>query len=566
MAIFFNGRLITSPAVASRVDDSAMFNKNPGIGNVLAILGNSDGGQPKVPLAFGTASEAAAVLRGGELLDAVQRAFAGTVETPGPSSVIAMRVQPALPSALALLNSSAAAVINLASSVYGSLANRVQIAIASGTTRGKKITTKLDSAIYEADDIGRIVANVRYSGAAASATVTVNATSVVLSAPSGSPVATLDLATFQTVADLADRISLVSGWTATVLNGSGEQPTAAALDFLVAVDAKTADLPITADLQAIVDWINGVAEPLLTATKVGGAGTVPANIISTFLTGGANGTTTVQEWADTLTALQLVDAQWVVPISSDSAVHALVAAHAKFMSDVMSLERRVIVGAALGTTDSAAITAARNLNSDRVSLVHLGVYDYDPAGKLKLFAPYIGAAMIAGGFAGVTPGTAMTNKALAVRGLERKLRNPTDTDALLKGGVMPLEERRTGFFVTQSVTTWLTNTNYNRREMSVGAAVDYTARAVREAVQPCIGKNGGPAILAEALVRVRTCLTELLGIGVLAGDANSPAFKNIRIQIDGDVMRIEFQASPVIPINYIPITIFAVPYSGSVSA
>jgi hypothetical protein len=52
---------------------------------------------------------------------------------------------------------------------------------------------------------------------------------------------------------------------------------------------------------------------------------------------------------------------------------------------------------------------------------------------------------------------------------------------------------------------------------------------------------------------------------VLVGDAQSPPYKNITVTLEGDVMRIEFQASPVIPVNYIPITIYAVPYSGSAS-
>jgi hypothetical protein len=41
MPVFFNGRLLVTPAVASVVDDSAMFNRNPSTGNVLAIIGQS---------------------------------------------------------------------------------------------------------------------------------------------------------------------------------------------------------------------------------------------------------------------------------------------------------------------------------------------------------------------------------------------------------------------------------------------------------------------------------------------------------------------------------------------
>jgi len=59
---------------------------------------------------------------------------------------------------------------------------------------------------------------------------------------------------------------------------------------------------------------------------------------------------------------------------------------------------------------------------------------------------------------------------------------------------------------------------------------------------------------------------EPIGPGVLAGDAESPPYKNITANLEGDVLRVEFQCSPVIPVNYIPVAIYAVPYSGSASA
>jgi len=566
--LFFNGRLYISPAVASRVDDTAMFNRNPAVGNILALIGPADGGQPKTALRFGSASEAAAVLRGGELLDAVIRAFACTVETPGPSTIVAMRTQPATRSTLNLLDNAAQTVITLTSEVWGALANRVQVMIADGTTLGKRVRTKLDNLVHEADNIGRNVLSVSYTGAATSATVTVTASGLTLAAPAGSALPEITFASAPTIAALAERISLTPDWTATILDNSDEHPTAGTLDFVTAADAKNSPRTLTAHLEALVRWFNSEAESLVTASKTANAGTLPINTLGTFLAGATTGTTTTQDWQDCFTALQAEDVQWVVPISGDAAIHAMTAAHCKFASDILARERRAIVGTPLGTNDGEAITRAKALNSDRVSLVNNGIYDYDTAGRLTLYAPYIAAAMIGGGFSGVNPGTAMTNKALAVRGLERRTRYPTDTDQLLIGGVMPLAEGPTGYRVVQSITTWLVNDNYNRREASVGAAVDYTARSVRQALAPVIGKKNGPAAIVEAMTRVRSTLEELArpepqGIGVLVGDKQRPPFRNIRITADGDVLRVDFECLPVIPVNYIPITIFAVPYSGT---
>ena len=53
---------------------------------------------------------------------------------------------------------------------------------------------------------------------------------------------------------------------------------------------------------------------------------------------------------------------------------------------------------------------------------------------------------------------------------------------------------------------------------------------------------------------------------MLAGDDTNPAFRNVAVALEGDVLRVEFQCSPVIPVNYCLVSIFAVPFSASVTA
>ena len=178
---------------------------------------------------------------------------------------------------------------------------------------------------------------------------------------------------------------------------------------------------------------------------------------------------------------------------------------------------------------------------------------------------------MAGAFSGANPGTALTNKSLKVRGLERKLRNPTDTDKLILGGVLCVEDTPKGFRVVKSITTWLTNLNFNRVEVSCGVAVDFTQRSVREVLDELRGSKGTPALLSEAVSRTDSVLRRLSvaepnGPGVLAGDATNPPFKNITATLEGDILRVEYQCSPVIPCNYITVVMHAVPYSGSASA
>lgn len=569
MGVFFNGRLWISPATMSVVDDSAMYNKNLSVGNVLAVIGRSVGGKPKTAMRFGSAAEARAALIDGDLLRAIEKAFDPSAQTYGPTTVIALRVNPATQSALALKDAAVATVINLVSTDYGLYTGQIKVKIESGTGGvGKKLTSQFGNDYYSADNVARNAFTVQYSGGQATATLSINGTTATLYAPAATPVATIDLNAYTTIQELVDRINVTPGFAATVADGNGEKPALNGLDYLTAQDVKTALFTVKADLQAIVDWLNGTGEGFVTATRAAGVGTVPVNLDYTYLAGGSDGTTTNTDWGDCLTVLQGEDVQWVVPVSPTPAIHAMVDTHCSFMSNVARMERRCIVGGASGATDADAIAAAKALNNDRTSYVHLGFYDYNAAGKLVLFEPYILAAQLAGMFSGVNPGTALTNKSIKVRGLERKLRNPTDTDLLIEGGVLCVEDTKKGYKVVKSISTWLTNDNYNRVEVSTGVACDFVSRNVRDILDDLRGQKGSPVLLGQAISRTKSTLDKLaepepMGPAVIVGDKENPAYKNVTASIEGDVLKVEFECSPVISINYIPIVIHAVPWAGT---
>ena len=570
MSVFFNGRLITTPTTASAVNDDAMRNQNLSVGNVVALLGVSTGGRPKSPLRFGSPSEARDALVSGELLDAVLMAFDPSSEVGGPATVVAFRVNPATQATLALNNSSAAPVVNLTSVGFGLRENQIRVRVEAGTAAGQRITVQRGTATYTGDNIARSVMSIVYGGAQATATVTTTGTTLTLAAPAGTTVATIDLASFPTVQELADRISATTGFTATVLDGNNTRPTLNALDYVTAQSVKTAS-NITANLQAVVDWFNSGAQPLVTATRAAAVGTVPAALALTYLAGATEGVATNTDWTDAYAELQKSDVQWVTPVTATAAIHAMNDAHCQFMSTVGRKERRSVCGTALGTTDAQAIAAAKLINGDRTSLVHIGHYDYDANGVLTLYPAYMSAARIAGAFAGVNPGTPLTNKNFKCRGLERELRNPTDTDPLILGGVLCLESTEQGYKVVKSISTWLVNTNYNRVEQSCGTALDFTARNTRQALDVLRGQKGNPLLLSRAVSIAESTLRELAraepqGPGVLAGDADNPAYRNIKASLEGDVLRVDYECSPVIPCNYVLNTIYAVPFSGTATA
>lgn len=570
MAVFFNGQRLVTPTTASAINDDAMQSQNLTVGNAIAYVGKSTGGTPKKAMAFGSPEQARRVLRGGELLDSVMKAFDPSPDTGAPSTVYAVRVNPAMQAKLALKDSESQAVINLTSANYGMADNLIKVKVESGAISGKTVSVSYGTEYIHGDNLGRGAFTVKYTGAEETATITVAADKLSLIAGAGSAV-DIAFSEFATVASVVDKINSLGGYTAQVMDRSDNMATMNGLDFVSEQSVKTEAYTVRADLQAIVDWFNSVAFEYVTAERAEAVGTLPANIPYTFLSGGTDGNTVTTDWSDALVSLQNKDVQWISATSGDAAIHAMIDTHVDFCSGTLRRERRAILGTDIGTSNVQAMEAAKALNSKRTSLVHIGHYTYDLNGKLVLRAPYMTAALIAAGFAGSNPGTPMTNKSLKVQGLERDLLNPTETDELLLGGVMPVENTDTGYKVTQSITTWLGDDKYNNREQSCGAALDFTVRNVREALDILRGSKSNPLLLSRGASIAKTTLAELAreepqGPGVLAGDEKSPAYRNISASIQGDVLRVQFECSPVIPNNYILVTVYAKPYSGSTTA
>ncbi|MEN6484231.1 MAG: hypothetical protein ABFD98_05045 [Syntrophobacteraceae bacterium] len=446
--------------------------------------------------------------------------------------------------------------------------------IEAGTKDGSlHVYTRFGNDEYDQDNLAADYFTLQYTGALASCVAQITGTSFVVKAgTSGSETAiyTADLTVYNTVEKLVDFLDAQSDLTAAVVAKYREYPTVNKLDYSTGkAIAKTAGgTAITANLQAVVDWIASAAEPLVEIYRPTQAGTAPATIGWTYLVGGGATAPTTTDWTDALALLQTEDVQFIVLLTSDAAIHAAGDSHCDFMSRNGQMERRCISGGALGETLDEVTARAADLNSDRFYLVSPGFVDYDESGNSVTYAPYMAAAIIGGMACGVNPGTPLTNKIITVRGLEKKYRIPSDTDDLINGGVLALISTKQGYKVCKSISTWLANRNYNRVEMSTGVALDYVMRNVREAIQPMLGKKGRPLSLVEIATRVDSCLRELarpepLGPEVIVGDSANPAYKNIVVTLEGDVVRISFQCSPCIPINYELVTTFAVPYSGS---
>jgi hypothetical protein len=177
---FWGGAFTRRPTVRAVLDDAGLLPISAGAPLTVALIGVGQGGAPGEPILLSSATEAAQIIRGGELLTAAQRCFNPSAESNGASLVYAVRVNPATRAVLTLLDDAAANAIDLSAVGVGSLDNQIQVKVETGTAaNSKKITLKdaRTSALYVKDSLYGAALSLLYTNAAAaSATITISGT------------------------------------------------------------------------------------------------------------------------------------------------------------------------------------------------------------------------------------------------------------------------------------------------------------------------------------------------------------------------------------------------------
>lgn len=576
----FNGQFFGRPTVATFIDDSRLVGQNDATGITVGIIGTALGGQPQTALSFTSARDARKVLRGGELLDAVERAYGPGVNTAGAYRIIATRINAALPSTLTLSNITPAAVITLTSVDWGIHANQISVTIANGTTTGKKITVQKSGNAFIApslvvqDNISRSAIKVLYTGAGSAATMTITptgATPTITSSCTGAvgDNLNLDLTQLLTMQQVVDAINAKGNYTASV---AGPDPNASSItmDVLTAQDIKTAAYTAKADLQAQLDFFNSLTD-LVSAVKAGSTAALPAaNLVQTFMTGGSEGAAvTSTEWQGGFDVMQTQDVQIVVPVTGDALIHAMANTHCQSMaSPQYKRERIAIVGGVAGETVTQVKNRAVALNSDRVQLVWPGLIDTDTTGSgvIVTVPPYQVAAQKAGLTAALGVPKSATNKFIGARGVETIV-TPSQIDDLVATGVCVVElVPNKGYRLVQDVTSWQTDTRFTRRELSTRMALDYVAAQLRLALEPLIGEVNGPNLQARVIGNLTSTLGNLTSAGVLVGGDNVPSWTNLTVGVSGDQVIVSVQVAIAVPANFFAVTIFPTVFSSPLPA
>lgn len=321
-----------------------------------------------------------------------------------------------------------------------------------------------------------------------------------------------------------------------------------------------ADGDFTADLNAIVEWINQNSQ-IVSAAFSSGATVVPDNTASPlFLSGGVEGTALFSHYQAALNLLKRIRVNSIVDLSGDPAVAAAIEAHCAYMGGIGRSERDGFVGLLNpGLTDVPSKTQLKaqivDLNSRHIRVAAQAFERFNTAGDRTEFLPPYMAAILAGAQAGSPIGTSLTFKNMNVLSLRQHSSwNPTDdAEELVQAGLVFLEELEgVGRRVVRNVTTHLSSNNIAFTEGSVNQAVNYAVFNFRTNLEVMVGQRGFAGTVEATRSIARNTLGLLVDTGIITG------YRSLDVELLVDVMDVSVELAPVIPINFVKSTVHLV--------
>lgn len=542
------------------LDASSLGAANIASEKPLVIIGSANGGQPQVPVELTNFAQARDTFRGGPLLDAIEMAWNPSPNVQGAGKIYAIRTDAATQATLA------EQALTITSQLYGADANGIQVQLQDNALTGSKtfsvyFTQESYQQVY--DNIGNIF-SVQYTGALAYASVEVTvdatthlATQLILKTGadqvSATPVRTYQLGAglYSDVNVLVNDINNLPDFTANMNTlGGNKNVTTNLLDVLVATACKATPVTVKAvgaDLvnQTSIDkYINVVVDRSKAIT----------NFTLTNLAGATTGVAPAS-WADVFPLIADLGAYYIVPLTSDTAIHGELA---QFLRDESNNgnQLRGFVGAGLKETIDALKGRQMNLRNSRVSLVGNSGTRRMADGRIYNFPAYMLSALIAGVASGLPVGEPLTYKHINIDGLDLKFTGD-QLDQLDSSGVIMVEfvrTRNSSFYrVVSDPTTYNVATEPVQNRISLGEVSDFLTTELRTILdEEFVGTKIRSTSASILKNRVESFLDSQKNVGGLIVDYNPD---DVQVVITGNTARINLTVQPTQGLDYINVYI-----------
>lgn len=617
MGVYFNGRYYIKPQVATFVNDAALTPVGLVGSNVIGMMGPAKDGVPNQAYLLTSLNDATDIFGEGPLVDGVAMAFNGGAQfiwaTRVSGTYAANTFSSVATQAIYAPSDTPNAPFKVLSNAYGQHANGIQVTTDANATKGVDVTvaafgnTIIGQGIYY--DVLQISAG---AGAAASTSFTIVTAGAAynLTIANGTDTApVIDLVGVANTTDLVERIrDAMANATPSPIDDTdftfvvmkevpGTQIDAGATTVLNDSVAVT----MQANVKAVFDWFNSGSQPYVYAEDSNNIFTTSTTKNLALLTAGAVWNMALASTSGSKGSLDStgftgvlaeiyedLDLDLIVPIVDDylgltittsttpDAIFSAVLNHCKAMSTTKAEERIGLVGYHFtdvgglypdgdgDTLTTSLIGKATALNSPYMVVCTPRFKTFDLKGNLKFFNGTYTAAYIAGLIASFPVGEPITNKEVSgMQALSTYYKNRQILQ-LIDNGVLVVERVGGALKVVQGVTSWISDDNFNKKEISVRLVTNYIAKNCRENLQQFIGRKNSPQILQMIKGSLVQVLRELENNEIIVGTTTYPAYRNLVITADGDVVRVSFECSPVLPINYILITIHATIFKATI--
>jgi len=604
MGVYFNGRYYIKPQVATYVDDSALTPVGLVGANVIGMMGPAKDGVPNLGYLITSLTDATDLFKEGPLVDGIAACF-----SQGAQYIWATRVGGSYSGGtFANVPTQASATVTdlftLKSTSYGAHANNtvVTFTCADPLVYNRNLDIKVVAEGNTIESLNMVSNVIKFANANAETvkfkvwedtTYKLDITTVTRTA------LTINLASYSNMTDLKTAIDAamaaatptpITGVTVTVVDSLGGTG-GIQLDSGEYACAQSAVNYLSNSVKKAYDWLNSALQPYVTAEEINSAFTsvidkdlAVLTATSFTLTGGNYGSTptiNATSYQGVLTEIyEDLDLDLVVPILDNylvwagvdntmgAAVFQYLYSHCKTMSELKSDERIGLIGFHFGANDDTVATTITNAalyNSPYISMCSPRLKFYSLQGVLKTWNGTYTAAAIAGMVANYPVGEPITNKTLSgITDLSTIYKNSEILQLIDNGALIIERVRGIGYKVVQGVTTWTSDDNFNRKEMSVRLVTNYVAKNCRENLKQFIGRKNSLFMLETIKGSLISVLKDLEEEGVIVGTPTYPAYRNIVLTADGDIVRVAFECSPVLPINYILITIHATIFKATI--
>jgi hypothetical protein len=287
----------------------------------------------------------------------------------------------------------------------------------------------------------------------------------------------------------------------------------------------------------------------------------PANTVgAVYLTGGIEGVVTIAQWQEAFRLLRKRRVNIIVPLTRDPAVHALLLQHLRERAGRLRSEANGYIG--LAKVDGSGETRVQikaqivAIQNREVSAIAQEFQRADPdTGDATWYPPYFFAAISAGMQAGSAIAEPMTHKKPFVLDIRN---DPSwtvedDVEELIDAGLQMAEKLdQVGVRWIRSVTTHIADDNPVFSEMSANESADQAVFALRRRLELKIGNRG----LAGSVGTIKGLANDELQR--LVDDQIIVAYRALQVEQVGDVFPVSVEIAPVLPINFIPITVHLV--------